>query len=510
MKTAGSFTITASDVTQPAKPSDTSPLFTVNAGAATKLQILLQGETAAPGTATGKTGSPTAQTAGTAILGGVVINAVDANWNVASSAASVTITSSDANAAIADDNGATAGNLNLASGTGTLSSFTFKTAGTRTITAAATGLTSNTSANVPVNAGTASKLVFTTSPSDSLTNIAFSTQPTVTVQDAYGNTATSSTANITLSITTGTGTPGAVLTCTTNPKAAVAGIDTFAGCRINLAGTGYQLHATASGLTAADSASFTINNGVPTTTGISPSSVARGSADFTLTVNGTAFVNGSYVQFAGSPRTTTFISATQLTATILAGDVTTLGSFAITAVNPAPGGGLSNNAQTLTVTRGTTTSVRCTPGSLVQGASTTCTVTVSDASGASAFPPVGTVNFSTSGGGSFAPSSCTLASSIGNSSTCSVTYNTSAGGSQTITAAYSGSTDDIPSSGTFILDVLSTCSNFDAKLEGQSAGSTTWISSNLTGWKELDLIPTRVRLCGGPFTSQQIVVEFDP
>src|SRR5206468_8941679 len=57
---------------------------------------------------------------------------------------------------------------------------------------------------------------------------------------------------------------------------------------------------------------------------------------------------------------------------------------------------------------------------------------VSDASGASAFPPVGTVNFSTSGGGSFAPSSCTLSSSIGNSSTCSVTYNTSAGGSQTI------------------------------------------------------------------------------
>ena len=87
-----------------------------------------------------------------------MVNAVDANWNVASRAASVTITSSDANAAIADENGATAGNLNLASGTGTLSSFTFKTAGTRTITAAATGLTSNTSANVTVNAGAFTKL----------------------------------------------------------------------------------------------------------------------------------------------------------------------------------------------------------------------------------------------------------------------------------------------------------------------------------------------------------------
>src|SRR5436309_16088931 len=102
MKTAGTFTITASDVTQPAKPSDTSPLFTVNAGAATKLQILLQGETAAPGTATGKTGSPTAQTAGTALTGGVVVNRLEGNWMVASSAGRATIPSSDANGACAD------------------------------------------------------------------------------------------------------------------------------------------------------------------------------------------------------------------------------------------------------------------------------------------------------------------------------------------------------------------------------------------------------------------------
>jgi len=43
---------------------------------------LLPGETAAPGTALGKTGAPTAQTAGTALLSAVVVNRVDANWNV--------------------------------------------------------------------------------------------------------------------------------------------------------------------------------------------------------------------------------------------------------------------------------------------------------------------------------------------------------------------------------------------------------------------------------------------
>jgi len=47
----------------------------------------------------------------------VVVNAVDANWNVAGTAApNVTISSSDTAASIADDNGGTAGNMTLASG----------------------------------------------------------------------------------------------------------------------------------------------------------------------------------------------------------------------------------------------------------------------------------------------------------------------------------------------------------------------------------------------------------
>src|SRR5207249_3295363 len=92
---------------------------------------------------------------------GIVVNAVDANWNVVSTATTnVTITSSDANATIADDNGATAGNLTLVAGTRALSSLTFKTAGTRTVTATDAGgtLTANTSANVTVSAGAVTKL----------------------------------------------------------------------------------------------------------------------------------------------------------------------------------------------------------------------------------------------------------------------------------------------------------------------------------------------------------------
>src|SRR5205823_12050594 len=161
-KTVGTWKLTATDTSDGSKAANTSPPITVNAGAVTKLQILLPGETAEPGTATGKTAAtPTAQTAGTAITNGIVVNAVDANWNVVSSATpNVTISSTDTNAISADDNGGTAGNMTLVAGTRTLSSFTFKTAGTRTITAtdAAAALTASTSASVTVNVGAETKL----------------------------------------------------------------------------------------------------------------------------------------------------------------------------------------------------------------------------------------------------------------------------------------------------------------------------------------------------------------
>jgi hypothetical protein len=71
----------------------------------------------------------------------------------------------------------------------------------------------------------------------------------------------SSSTLVTLSITGSP--PGANLTCPTNPPAAVAGVATFAGCKIDKAGT-YTLTATASGLTIAVSGSLTITTGCAT------------------------------------------------------------------------------------------------------------------------------------------------------------------------------------------------------------------------------------------------------
>jgi trimeric autotransporter adhesin len=75
---------------------------------------------------------------------------------------------------------------------------------------------------------------------------------------------------------------------------------------------------------------------VPALSSLSPSSVFTDSGAFTLTVNGTGFVNGGTVQFNGANRVTTFVSGTQLTAAILASDVAAAATANVTVTNPAP------------------------------------------------------------------------------------------------------------------------------------------------------------------------------
>jgi hypothetical protein len=73
-----------------------------------------------------------------------------------------------------------------------------------------------------------------------------------------------------------------------------------------------------------------------------PTTVVPGSPAFTLTVNGTGFVSGSVVNWNGSPRTTTFVSNSRLTAAISAADISSPTTAGISVVNPLPGGGQSN------------------------------------------------------------------------------------------------------------------------------------------------------------------------
>jgi hypothetical protein len=102
--------------------------------------------------------------------------------------------------------------------------------------------------------GAAKRLAFTQSPGNAVAGAAFASQPQVTVQDQYGNTVTTDTSSVTITVTGG----AAPVTCTANPKAALNGVATFSGCAITTAGT-YTLTATDGSLTSAESGSFTIS-----------------------------------------------------------------------------------------------------------------------------------------------------------------------------------------------------------------------------------------------------------
>jgi hypothetical protein len=108
-----------------------------------QLQVLLPGESNAPNTPTGKSGTPAPQTLYNAF--DLTINRCDATWHIVPSSDTVAITSSDTSAGLPP-------NTALVNGTATISgSFYFNTSGTWTITA--TDVTTNT-----VAAGTSSPI----------------------------------------------------------------------------------------------------------------------------------------------------------------------------------------------------------------------------------------------------------------------------------------------------------------------------------------------------------------
>jgi len=151
LRTAGSWTVTAADVDDGTKTPNTSPLITVNPTPFTRLQILLPGETAVPGSATGKTGTPLAQAAGTSFS--VSVRSVDANWNPIPTNDVVHVTCTDTNATLPAD-------TVLSSGAASIS-LTLRTAGARTVTTSDVthpGILSSTSATLTLTPGAFTQL----------------------------------------------------------------------------------------------------------------------------------------------------------------------------------------------------------------------------------------------------------------------------------------------------------------------------------------------------------------
>lgn len=90
-------------------------------------------------------------------------------------------------------------------------------------------------------------------------------------------------------------------------------------------------------------AALAVANPVPALSSVSPATVLAGSAA-TVTVTGTGFLPQTEVRVGGTPRPTVYVSPTALQVTLSAADLMVPAAVALTAVNPAPGGGASNVA----------------------------------------------------------------------------------------------------------------------------------------------------------------------
>ncbi|MCX6992855.1 MAG: hypothetical protein NT011_06900, partial [Kiritimatiellaeota bacterium] len=205
------------------------------------------------------------------------VTAYDANTNVANVTEDTrfVLATSDATGVATFNPASTAFKIDNAASSAT---FTYKNTkvgtGTHTITASHNlGMDlGSANSNIMVTAGTATKVAFTTEPSAStVAGVAFARQPVVTIQDANGNTVTTATDQVILTKKTGTGSLNGTVAMD-----AVAGVATFTDISISLAGD-KVLTATVSGLTTADTSSFTITDAATKlafTTQPSPSTVA--------------------------------------------------------------------------------------------------------------------------------------------------------------------------------------------------------------------------------------------
>ncbi len=241
----------------------TSGTVTVSAGAASQLAIATQP-------------SSTAQS-GAAFAQQPVIQLEDASGNVVSQSG-VVVT-----AAIASGTGTLGGTLTATTNSSGVASFTnlviAGTAGARTLSFSATGLTGVTSGTITVSAGAASQLAIATQPSTSApSGVAFAQQPVIQLEDAAGNAVSQSGVIVTAAIASGAGTLGGTLTATAN----TSGVATFTNLAITGTVGARTLSFSATGLTSATSGTVTVGAGAASQLAITttPSSTAQSGVTF--------------------------------------------------------------------------------------------------------------------------------------------------------------------------------------------------------------------------------------
>jgi hypothetical protein len=244
--------------------------------------------------------------------------------------------------------------ISRSSGTGTVGSTTDNSNGTYTATVTSPTATGSgtfaatlggTAVGTAVGASS-SVITYTPGPlhhfaisaisSPQTLGVAF-TITTITAQDANNNTVSGFVSTVTFGGTAGVTGTSASFTLGVLNNASVT--PTVTGNNLTVTVNDGSGHSGTSNL-------FNVVNATPSISTISPDTKCAGDATFILSVNGSNFNGSSVVYLGASAKTTTLVSATQLTASIPAADIASPGSPAVTVQN-TPGG--TSNAVNLTV-----------------------------------------------------------------------------------------------------------------------------------------------------------------
>lgn len=170
--------------------------------------------------------------------------------------------------------------------TGTLSS---TAAETKTVAASVAGVSLTQTAAVTVTPAVNGVLVFTSQPATAVAGATITPAVKAAVRDAFGNTFTTFTGNVTVTLGAN---PGSDALTGTMTKAAVAGEATFTDLVLIKAATGYTLTASAGGITGGTSNPFNITAGAVSAThssaAVAPSGITASSGASAATITVTA------------------------------------------------------------------------------------------------------------------------------------------------------------------------------------------------------------------------------
>ena len=215
-------------------------------------------------------------------------------------------------------------------------------------------------------------LVFNGEPSNTAAGASISPAVTVQVKDSNGILVASSTASVTLAITSGTPATGGPGTLSgTLTQSAVNGTATFNNLSINTDGTNYKLHATSGSLTAADSTTFNISSGTATQVRVETAANGSGTVVPTQSIASGSTLTVYAISRDASNNFVANVTATwslvSITGGVVSGDLSPASGTSATftghvigtaAIHTVSGSLTSTNSGTITVTAGTATQVR--------------------------------------------------------------------------------------------------------------------------------------------------------